>query len=51
MLKCFVYIAVAKDCWEIKLEELKSDQKDFAKKMRKSWKPQKLLETVRKLFN
>ena len=26
-VKCFVYIALAKNCWEIKLSEFKSDQK------------------------
>ena len=30
-LNCFVYIALAKNRWEINLEEFKSDQKYFAK--------------------
>ena len=28
---CFIYIAIAKHCWVIKLGELKSDQKYFAR--------------------
>ena len=28
---CFIYIAIAKYCWVIKLGELKSDQKYFAR--------------------
>ena len=28
---CFIYIAIAEHCWVIKLGELKSDQKYFAR--------------------
>ena len=48
---CFIYIGIAKHRWVIKLEEFKSDQKCFAREIRKSWKPRKIIPTVRKLFN
>ena len=50
-LNCFIYIALAKDCCIIKLGEFKSDQKYYARKIRKSRKPRKIIVTVPMLFN
>ena len=48
---CYIYIAIANYCWVIKLGELKNDQKYFAKQVRKSCKPPKIIPTIPKLFN
>ena len=51
-LNFFIYIALAKYCWVINFSRVfKSYQKYFARQLRKSWKPQKIFPTIRKLFN
>ena len=47
---CFIYIALAKHFWVIKLEEFKGHQKYFAIYLRKSWKPHEIIATVWRLF-
>ena len=50
-LNCSIYSALAKHFWVIKLKEFKSDQKYFEREITKLWKAQKIIVTVRKLFN
>ena len=35
-LNCLLYIALTKICWKLRLEEFKSHQKYFTKKIKKS---------------
>ena len=50
-MELVIYIALAKNCRETNLGKFKSDKNYFAGLIRKSWKPQKTIATVWKLFS
>ena len=47
---CFIYIVIAKYCWVIKLGEIESDQKYFAREIRILWFKWSVKNTVGKVL-